>query len=47
MAITDLIPWKRKEPERKEEEHALQVRQDPYLTFQEQMNRTFDDFFRG
>jgi HSP20 family protein len=47
MAITDLIPWKRKEPERKEEERALQVRQDPYLTFQEQMNRMFDDFFRG
>ena len=47
MPITDLIPWKRKESEPESERGALQVRQDPILTFQQQMNRTFDDFFRG
>jgi HSP20 family protein len=46
MPITDMIPWKRKEPEQEQEERGLQVRQDPYLTFQQQMNRMFDDFFR-
>jgi HSP20 family protein len=47
MPITDLIPWKKREPDREQEGGALQVRQDPYLTFQEQMNRMFDDFFQG
>jgi HSP20 family protein len=47
MAITDMIPWKRKESYREEGERTLAVRQDPFLTFQEQMNRVFDDFFRG
>ncbi len=47
MAVTDLIPWKRKEPEGKEEEGALAVRQDPLLTLQQQMDQVFDEFFRG
>ena len=49
MAITDLIPWKKKDADRKaEEERAIQVRQqDPFLTFQQQINQMFDDFFRG
>lgn len=42
MAITDLIPWKRKESSvpvhREEEENAL-------LDLQSQMNRMFDEFF--
>jgi HSP20 family protein len=45
MAITDLIPWKKKEPE--EEKRELAVRQDPILTFQQQMNEMFDEFSRG
>jgi HSP20 family protein len=47
MAITDLIPWRRKEPEGEQEERALQVREDPFMTFQDQMNRMFDSVFRG
>ena len=47
MPITDVIPWKRKEPDREEGERSLQVREDPFITFQEQMNQMFDDFFRG
>lgn len=48
MPITDLIPWKRKESGSEEEqERALQVRQEPFLSFQRQMDRMFDDFFRG
>jgi HSP20 family protein len=47
MAITDMIPWKRRESEGEEEAGALQVRQDPFLSFQQQMNQMFDDFFRG
>lgn len=47
MAITDMIPWKRKESEREQEERGLAARQDPLLTFQQQMNQMFDDFFRG
>lgn len=47
MPITDMIPWKRKESERAEEERGLAVRQDPFLTLQQQMNQMFDEFFRG
>jgi len=48
MAITDMIPWKRKETEHEEEEgRSLAVREDPMLAFQQQMNRMFDDVFRG
>jgi HSP20 family protein len=46
MPILDLIPWKRKESE-EEGGGALQVSRDPFLTFQGEMNRMFDDFFRG
>jgi HSP20 family protein len=47
MPITDLIPWKRKEPVPVEEERGLQVRPDPLLGLQQQMNRMFDDLFGG
>ena len=47
MAITDMIPWKRKETEHEAEERSLALREDPILTFQQQMNRMFDEFLRG
>jgi HSP20 family protein len=47
MAITDLIPWKRKESEAEAEKRELAVRQDPFLTFQQQMNQMVDEFTRG
>lgn len=47
MAITDLIPWKKPESDREEEGRDLEVKEDPLLTFQQQMDRMFDDFFRG
>ena len=47
MAITDLIPWKKRELEREDAERALAVTQDPFLTFQQSMNRLFDEFFAG
>jgi HSP20 family protein len=47
MPITDLIPWKKTEPDRAEEERALRTAEDRFLTFEQQMNRVFDDFFRG
>lgn len=47
MAITDLIPWKRKEAEGEPEGGAMEVRQDPFLSLQQQMNQMFDEFFRG
>jgi HSP20 family protein len=43
MAITDLIPWKREEknvPVRREEERSIDA-------LQQDMNRLFDEFFRG
>ncbi len=40
MAITDLIPWKREQ-----EESALERRTEPSSL--QDMNRLFDDFFRG
>jgi HSP20 family protein len=47
MPITDLIPWKKAEPDRKAEERALQTRDEPLSTLEQQMNRMFADFFRG
>ena len=47
MAITDLIPWKKVESDRDEEERALQKRAGPLSTLEQQMNRMFDEFFRG
>ena len=47
MAITDLIPWKKAESDRDEEERALQRREEPLSTLEQQMDRMFDDFFRG
>jgi len=44
MPITDLVPWKRREQSRREEERALRIEQQPLTTFQQQMNRLFDDF---
>jgi HSP20 family protein len=45
MSITDLIPWKKKEPAQREKERAIQTSDQPFLTFQQEMNRLFDDFF--
>jgi len=45
MPITDLIPWKKKEPAQQENERSIQAPDQPFLTFQEEMNRLFDDFF--
>jgi HSP20 family protein len=45
MPITDLIPWKKKEPVQQEQEGALQRGGHPLLTFQQEMNRLFNDFF--
>jgi len=47
MPITDLIPWKKKDPDREEAGGELQVHQDPFMTFQQQTNRMFDEFFQG
>lgn len=41
MAIRDLIPWKREQlPVRREEP-------DPFLSFRQEMDRMFDEFFEG
>lgn len=45
MPITDLIPWRKKQPVRQEEERSLQSAEHPLLTLQQEMNRLFDDFF--
>jgi HSP20 family protein len=45
MPITDLIPWKRTEAPSQEEEHALQTKDAPWMTFQQEVNRLFDQFF--
>ena len=45
MPITDLIPWKRREPVPPEQQHAIQVEEQPLATVQQQMNRLFDSFF--
>jgi HSP20 family protein len=47
MPITDLIPWRKKEPVQQKEERSLQRAEDPFLTFRQDMNRLFDDFFGG
>jgi HSP20 family protein len=47
MPITDLIPWRKKQPVRQEEERSLQREDHPLLTLQRDMNRLFDDFFGG
>jgi len=39
MAITDLIPWRRQEPARREE--------DIFTAFERDMGRLFERFFRG
>lgn len=40
MPIADLLPWKRKEPVPLEEER-------PLTTLREEVDRLFDDYFRG
>ena len=45
MPITDLIPWKKKQPDQDETGGELELRQDPFVAMQQQMNRTFDEFF--
>ena len=47
MPITDLIPWKKKEPVQQDREGSPQGEEYPLLTFQQEMNRLFDDFFGG
>ena len=47
MPITDLIPWKKREVARREAKEDLQTADYPFLTFQQEMNRLFDDFFKG
>jgi HSP20 family protein len=47
MAITDLIPWRKAELDHEEEERAPETREDSLSTIEQQMNRWFDDFFRG
>jgi len=45
MPIRDLIPWRREEqklPIQREGEYVS-----PMITFQQEMNRLFDEFFRG
>jgi HSP20 family protein len=45
MPITDLIPWKRREHVSQEDDRALRIEERPLPTFQQEMNRLFDDFF--
>jgi HSP20 family protein len=45
MPITDLIPWKKKDPAQQEQERALERAADPLLAFRQEMNRLFDEFF--
>jgi HSP20 family protein len=45
MPITDLIPWRKKEPVQQEEERAIERAGQSPLSFQQEMNRLFDDFF--
>jgi HSP20 family protein len=48
MPISDLIPWRKKEPlQQEQEERSLQRAEEPVLTFRQEMNRLFDDFFGG
>jgi HSP20 family protein len=47
MPITDLIPWKKKEPAERGEQSSSQDEAYPLVTFQQEMNRLFDDFFGG
>jgi HSP20 family protein len=47
MPITDLIPWRRKDPVRAEEKGAVSGEAHPLTVFQRDMNRLFDEFFRG
>ena len=47
MPITDLIPWKKKEPDQDETGGELELRQEPFAAMQQQMNRMFDGFFQG
>ena len=41
MAIRDLIPWKR------ERLPVRRVEQDPFLSFRQEMDHMFDEFFEG
>ncbi|MBN1579979.1 MAG: Hsp20/alpha crystallin family protein [Anaerolineae bacterium] len=45
MPITDLIPWRKKEPVQQEQERSVQSSGQPFTAFQQEMNRLFDDFF--
>lgn len=45
MPITDLIPWKRREPVEQQEEESPGSGERALTTFQQEMNRLFDNFF--
>jgi len=45
MPITDLIPWRKKEPVEQAEDRLSLRTEHPMLTFQQEMNRLFDAFF--
>ncbi len=47
MPITDLIPWRKKEPGQDETGGELELRQDSFASLQQQVNRMFDEFFHG
>ena len=47
MAITDLIPWRRKEPVRREEGRPSAGESYTLTSFHREMNRLFDEFYRA
>jgi HSP20 family protein len=47
MPITDLIPWKRKDPVSLGERPAPRSEEHSLATFQEEIDRLFDNFLRG
>lgn len=47
MAITDPYEWKKSESRREQDGRALQTQEDSVLTFEQLINRLFDDFFLG
>ncbi len=49
MSITNLMPWRRKEPALRKRENVTVNREEdhPLATLERDMNRMFDDFFGG
>ena len=44
MAIRDLIPWKRERTPARRRVGAVDVQQDPFIAFRNEMDRVFEDF---